>query len=126
MYAYQEVTNGMKPYCQRMVSRNASEGCKPRNFIVAVGQGLVCLEASIVAVATWRDCNGMPGSQNLPHSTSSGQALSVVERAAAGHLTDRIGTWDSRIACMPQSALGGKKQGGVIEIRQSDRLIVEA
>ena len=52
-----------------------------------MGQGLLCLEASIVAVVTWRDYNGVPGSQT-----------------AAGHLTDRIGTWESRIACMPQQA----------------------
>ena len=52
-----------------------------------MGQGLLCLEASIVAVVTWRDCNGVPGSQT-----------------AAGHPMDRMGTWDSRIACMPQQA----------------------
>ena len=34
-----------------------------------------------------RVCHGMPGSQ-----------------AAAGHPTDCIGTWESRIACMPQQA----------------------
>ncbi len=59
----------------------------PEIFIVAMGQGLLCLEASIVSVVTWRDCNGVPGSQ-----------------AAAGHPTDCIGTWESRIAGMPQQA----------------------
>jgi len=55
--------------------------------IFAVGQGLVCPEASIDADVTRRVCIDLPGSQ-----------------AAAGHPTDCIGTWDSRIACMPQQA----------------------
>jgi len=68
----------------------------PEIFIIAMGQGLLCSEASIVAGVrrramhhdgAWRVCNGVPGSQ-----------------AAAGHLTDCIGTWESRIACMPQQA----------------------
>jgi hypothetical protein len=52
-----------------------------------MGQGLLCSEASIVAGVIRRVCNGGPGSQ-----------------AAAGHPTDCIGTWDSRIACIPQQA----------------------
>jgi len=61
-----------------------------------MGQGLLCPEASIVAGVirramhhdgAWRVCNGVPGSQ-----------------AAAGHPTDCIGTWESRIACIPQQA----------------------
>ena len=68
----------------------------PEIFLIAKGQGLLCPEASIVAGVirramhhdgAWRVCNGVPGSQ-----------------AAAGHPTDCIGTWDSRIACMPQQA----------------------
>jgi len=68
----------------------------PDIWDIAMGQGLLCPEASIVAGAirramyhdgAWRVCNGVPGSQ-----------------AAAGHPTDCIGTWDSRIACMPQQA----------------------
>ncbi len=59
----------------------------PEIFIFAMGQGLLCSEASIVAGVRRRVCNGVPGSQ-----------------AAAGHPTDCIGTWDSRIACMPQQA----------------------
>ena len=55
--------------------------------IHAVGQGLVCPEASIDSGVIQRACIDLPGSQ-----------------AAAGHLTDCIGTWDSRIACMPQQA----------------------
>jgi len=52
-----------------------------------MGQGLLCPEASIVAGVRRQVCNGVPGSQ-----------------AAAGHSTDCIGTWDSRIACMFQQA----------------------
>ena len=59
----------------------------PEIFIIAMGQGLLCSEASIVSGVKRRVCNGVPGSQ-----------------AAAGHPTDCIGTWDSRIACMPQQA----------------------
>ena len=59
----------------------------PEIFIIAMGQGLLCSEASIVAGVRRQVCNGVPGSQ-----------------AAAGHLTDCIGTWESRIACMPQQA----------------------
>jgi hypothetical protein len=59
----------------------------PEIFIIAMGQGLLCREASTVAGVNRRVCNGVPGSQ-----------------AAAGHPTDCIGTWDSRIACMPQQA----------------------
>ena len=38
----------------------------PEIFIVAMGQGLLCLEASIVAGVIRRVCNGVPGSQSLP------------------------------------------------------------
>jgi len=60
-----------------------------------MGQGLVCSEASIVADVTRRVCIGVPGSQ-----------------AAAGHLTDCIGTWESRIACMPQRAEEARRGRG--------------
>ena len=59
----------------------------PEIFLMAMGQGLVRPEASIVADVIRRVCNGVPGSQ-----------------AAAGHPTDHIGTWESRIACMLQQA----------------------
>ena len=59
----------------------------PEIFLNAMGQGLLCPEASIVAGVIRRVCHGVPGSQ-----------------AAAGHPTDCIGTWESRIACMPQQA----------------------
>ncbi len=59
----------------------------PDSRINAVGQGLVRPEASIDSGVIKRACIDLPGSQ-----------------AAAGHPTDCIGTWDSRIACMPQQA----------------------
>jgi hypothetical protein len=79
-----------------MMRSHVNSGCSaamqvkavsPEIFLIAMGQGLLCPEASIVADVIRRVCNGVPGSQ-----------------AAAGHPTDCIGTWDSRIACMPQQA----------------------
>ncbi len=67
----------------------------PDIFLIAMGQGLVCSEASIVAGARWRVCNGVSGSQT-----------------AAGHPTDCIGTWESRIACMPQQAEKARRGHG--------------
>jgi hypothetical protein len=63
-----------------------------------MGQGLVCPEASIVAGVIRRVCNGVPGSQ-----------------AAAGHPIPTcrdIGTWDSRIACIPQQAEEARRGHG--------------
>lgn len=84
-----------------MIRSHVNSGCSaatqvkavsPEIFIIAMGQGLLCSEASIVAGVRRRVCNGVPGSQ-----------------AAAGHPTDCIGTWESRIACMPQSRHVGKE-----------------
>ena len=54
---------------------------------IARGQGVLCPEASIVVGVRRRVYGGMPGSQ-----------------ATAGHPTDCIGTWEDRIACLPQQA----------------------
>lgn len=59
----------------------------PEIVLLARGQGLVCPEASIVAGVSRRVGHGMPGSQ-----------------AAAGPSTDGVGTWESRIACLPLQA----------------------
>ncbi len=67
----------------------------PEIFLIALGHGLVCSEASIAVDAIRRVCNGVPGSQ-----------------AAAGHPTDCIGTWDSRIACMLQQAEKARRGHG--------------
>ena len=58
-----------------MVRSHIDSGCSaatqvkavsPEIFIVAMGQRLLCLEASIVAGVRRRVCNGVPGSQSLP------------------------------------------------------------
>ena len=67
----------------------------PEIFLIAMGQGLLCPEASIVAGVRRQVCNGVPGSQ-----------------AVAGHPTDCIGTWDSRIACIPQQAEEARRGHG--------------
>ena len=67
----------------------------PEIFIVAMGQELLCSEASIVTGAKRQVCYGVPGSQ-----------------AAAGHPTDCIGTWDSRIACMLQQTEEARRGHG--------------
>ena len=67
----------------------------PEIFLIAMGHVLLCSEASIVAGVIRRVCNGVPGSQ-----------------AAAGHPTDCIGTWESRIACMPQQAEKARRGHG--------------
>ncbi len=59
----------------------------PEILLLARGQGLVRPEASIVVGVTRRVYHGMPGSQ-----------------AAAGPSMDGVGTWESRIACLPQQA----------------------
>lgn len=60
---------------------------QPRNFLLALGHEVLCSEASIATGVKRRVCRGVPGS-----------------RIAAGHPTDHVGTWESRIACMPRQA----------------------
>jgi hypothetical protein len=60
---------------------------QPRNFRLALGHEVLCSEASIATGVRRRVCHGVPGS-----------------RTAAGHPTDRVGTWEGRIACMPRQA----------------------
>ncbi len=62
---------------------------------IATGQGVVCPEASIGTGATRRVGHGMPGSQ-----------------AAAGPSTDGVGTWEDRIACLPQRAEEARRGQG--------------
>ena len=79
-----------------MVRSHVNSGCSaatqvkavsPEILLLARGQGLLCPEASIEAGVTRRVGHGMPGSQ-----------------AAAGPSTDGVGTWESRIACLPLQA----------------------
>ena len=88
---------------------------QPRNLYSQEGQGLLCLEASIVTGAIRRACHGVPGS-----------------RTAAGHPTDRVGTRSAALRAGFGRAVSlacpnePRRQGGAREIRKSDRLIVEA
>ena len=72
---------------------------QPRNLYSQEGQGLVYPEASIVTDVSRRVCHGVPGSQ-----------------AAAGHPTDRVGTWEIRIACMPRQAEKARTGHGDTEV----------
>ena len=67
----------------------------PEIFLFALGQGVLCPEASIVTGVNRRAGHGVPGSQT-----------------AAGHPTDRIGTWEGRIACLPQQAEKARRGPG--------------
>ncbi len=62
---------------------------------LAEGQGVVRPEASIVTGVMRRVGHGMPGSQ-----------------AAAGPSTDGVGTWEDRIACLPQPAEEARRGRG--------------
>ena len=67
----------------------------PEIALLALGQGVVCSEASIVTGARRRVCYGVPGSW-----------------VAAGHPTDCIGTWEGRIACLLQQAEKARRGHG--------------
>lgn len=67
----------------------------PEIFLLASGQGLVCSEASTETGVRRRAGHGVPGSQ-----------------AAAGHPTDRTGTWEGRIACLPLQAEKARRGHG--------------
>ena len=67
----------------------------PEILLIARGQGLLCPEASIVVGVRRRVDGGRPGSQ-----------------AAAGPSTDGVGTWESRIACLPQPAEEARRGRG--------------
>jgi len=67
----------------------------PEICIIARGQGLLCSEASIGTDVMRRVGHGMPGSQ-----------------AAAGPSTDGVGTWEDRIACLPQQAEEARRGQG--------------
>ncbi len=63
--------------------------------IFAVGQGLVCPEASIAADVIRRVCSDLPGSQ-----------------AAAGHPTGCIGTWENHTVPGRKLPIKPERQGG--------------
>ena len=68
-----------------MISHNVSEGIKPRNMIIAMGQGFLHPEAGIAAYDIGECVSGMPGSKSI-----------------AGHSTVHNGTWESH-AVLEQS-----------------------
>ena len=61
-----------------MVSHNVSEGVEPRNVFVALGQGFLHPEASIVTHVNGKCVSDVPGSKSI-----------------AGHSTVHDGTWES-------------------------------
>ena len=63
-----------------MISHNESEGIKPRNLIIAMGQGFLHPEAGIAAYDIGECVSGVPESQTM-----------------AGNPTVHIGTWENRI-----------------------------
>ena len=67
----------------------------PEICYLPMGQGLLCPEASIVVGARRQVYGGVPGSQ-----------------ATAGYPTDGIGTWEDRIACLPQQAEEARRGQG--------------
>ena len=65
-----EVTRYAKLKERRMISHNESEGIKPRNLDIAMGQGFLHPEAGIAAHVNGECVNGMPGSKSIAgHST---------------------------------------------------------
>ena len=75
-----EVTRYAKLKERRMISRNKSEGIKPRNLFIALGQEFLHSEASIVAHVNGECVSGVPGSKSI-----------------AGHSTVHNGTWESHV-----------------------------
>jgi len=86
-----EVTRYAKLKERRMISHNESEGIKPRNLIIAMGQGFLHPEASIVAHINGECVSGVPGSKSI-----------------AGHSTVHSGTWESHT--VPKEASNESKR----------------
>ena len=81
-----------------MISRNKSEGIKPRNMCIAMGQGFLHPEASIVAHDIGECVSGVPGS-----------------KSTAGHSTVHNGTWESHVVLersFQQAEEARRKYGG--------------
>ena len=63
-----------------MISHNESEGIKPRNLFIALGQEFLHSETSIAAHVNGECVSGVPGSKSI-----------------AGHSTVHNGTWESHV-----------------------------
>ena len=74
-----------------MISYNVSEGIKPRNMIIVLGQGFLHPEASIAAYDIGECVSGVPGSKSI-----------------AGHSTVHNGTWESHT--VPKEASNESKR----------------
>ncbi len=95
---YIEVTRYAKLKERRMISHNESEGIKPRNLIIAMGQGFLHPEAGIAAYDIGECGSGMPGSKSI-----------------AGHSTVHNGTWESHVVLersFQQAEEARRKYGG--------------
>ena len=82
-----------------MISHNESEGIKPRNLIIAMGQGFLHPEAGIAAYDIGECVSGMPGSKSI-----------------AGHSTVHNGTWESHVVLersFQQAEEARRKYGGM-------------
>ena len=93
-----EVTRYAKPKERRMISHNASEGIKPRNMVIAMGQGFLHPEARIAAHVNGECASGVPGSKSI-----------------AGHSTVHNGTWESHVVLersFQQAEEARRKYGG--------------
>jgi hypothetical protein len=82
-----------------MISHNVSEGIKPRNMVIAMGQGFLHPEARIAAHVNGECVSGMPGSKSM-----------------AGHSTVHNGTWESHVVLkrsFQQAEEARRKYGGM-------------
>ena len=86
-----EVTRYAKLKERRMISHNESEGIKPRNLFIALGQEFLHSEASIAAHVNGECVSGVPGSKSI-----------------AGHSTVHNGTWESHT--VPKEASNESKR----------------
>ena len=67
----------------RYLLSNGVKAVSPEIFIVAMGQGLLCPEASIVAGVRRRVCNGVPGPKIRDPLEGAGSQLSRAEEVRA-------------------------------------------
>ncbi len=82
-----------------MISHNESEGIKPRNLDIAMGQGFLHPEASIAAHVNGECVSGVPGSKSI-----------------AGHSTVHDGTWESHAVLersLQQAEEARRRYGGM-------------
>ncbi len=82
-----------------MISHNESEGIKPRNLDIAMGQGFLHPEAGIAAYDIGECVSGVPGSKSI-----------------AGHSMVHGGTWESHAVLersLQQAEEARRRYGGM-------------